>query len=122
VVTVTLRGLVSGTAARLPVALPLIGREIARPEIWSGFWWLVPLIFALGARAFTHPLSRLFTYAIAGALCVYLAAYGASSWGPADLVHPTWNRFLYQLSLPLFVLFAMTLERALRGFRLSEVT
>jgi len=118
---VTLRGLVSGMAARLPVALPLIGREMARPEIWSGFWWLVPAIFVLGARAFLHPLARLFTYAIAGALCVYLAAYGASSWGPADLVHPTWNRFLYQLSLPVFVLFALALERALRGFRRSAV-
>jgi hypothetical protein len=113
---VTLRGLVSGTAARLPVVLPLIGREMARPEIWSGFWWLAPAVFVLGVRAFTHPLARLFTSAIAGALCVYLAAYGASSWGPADLVHPTWNRFLYELSLPVFVLFAMALGRAFEGF------
>jgi hypothetical protein len=118
---VTLRGFISGTAARLPVVLPLIGREMARPEIWSGFWWLVPAIFVLGARAFMHPLARLFTYAIAGALCVYLAAYGTSSWGPADLVPPTWNRFLYQLSLPAFVLFAMALGRAIRGFRRSTV-
>ena len=112
---VTLRGLISGMAARLPVALPLIGREMARPEIWSGFWWLVPVIFILGARAFLHPLARLIGYAVAGALCVYLAAYGASAWAPADLVPPTWNRFLYQLSLPLFILFAMALGRALQG-------
>jgi hypothetical protein len=118
---VTLRGLVSGTAARLPVALPLIGREMARPEIWSAFWWLVPAVFVLGARAFMQPLARLLTYAIAGALCVYLAAYGASAWSPADLVHPTWNRFLYQLSLPVFALFAMALGRALRGFHRPAV-
>ncbi|MCM3875745.1 MAG: hypothetical protein NEA02_04930 [Thermoanaerobaculia bacterium] len=119
---ITLRGLVSGTAARLPVVLPLIGREMVRPEIWSGFWWLVPAVFVLGARAFMHPLARLFTYAIAGALCVYLAAYGTSSWEPVHLVHPTWNRFLYQLSLPVFVLFAMALGQALRGFPRSGVT
>lgn len=118
---VTPRGLISGAAARLPVALPLIGREMARPEIWSGFWWLAPAIFILGARAFRHPLARLFTYAIAGAVCVYLAAYGASSWEPADLVQKTWNRFLYQLSLPVFVLFAMALGRTLRGFRRPAV-
>jgi hypothetical protein len=113
---VTLQRLVSGTAARLPIVLPLIGREMARPEIWSGFWWLAPVVFVLGARALLHPWTRLLTYAIAGAFCVYLAAYCASLWAPADLVHPTWNRFLYQLSLPVFVLFAMALGRALRGF------
>jgi hypothetical protein len=118
---VTVRGLISGMAARLPVALPLIGREMARTEIWSGFWWLAPFVFVLGARAFRNPLARLLAYAIAGALCVYLAAYGASSWGPSDLVHPTWNRFLCQLSLPLFVLFAMALGRALRGFHRPAV-
>jgi hypothetical protein len=118
---VTPRGLTSGIAARLPAVLPLIGREMARPEIWSRFWWLAPVIFVLGARAFGHPLARLFTFAIAGALCVYLAAYGASSWGPADLVRPTWNRFLYQLSLPVFVLFAMVLGRVLRGFHRPAV-
>jgi hypothetical protein len=113
---VTLRGLISATATRLPVALPLIGREMARAETWGVFWWLVPATFVLGARAFTHPLARLLTYAIAGALCVYFAAYGTTSWGLADLVPRTWNRFLYQLSLPVFVLFAMALGRALRGF------
>jgi hypothetical protein len=118
---VTLRGLVSGTAARLPVALPLIGREMARPEIWAGFWLLVPAIFVLGVGAFAHPLARLLACAIGGALCVYLAAYGASGWEPADLVHPTWNRFLYQLSVPVFVLFAMALGRALRGFHRPAV-
>ncbi|MFI5119647.1 MAG: hypothetical protein ACHQM4_04500 [Thermoanaerobaculia bacterium] len=118
---VTLRGVISGTAARLPLVLPLIGREMARPALWSAFWWLAPAIFILGVRSFRHPLARLLTYAVAGAFCFYLAAYGASGWEPADLVHPTWNRFLYQLSLPVFVLFAMALGRALRGFHPSAV-
>lgn len=118
---VTLRGLVSGTAARLPVALPLIGREMAKAETWGAFWWLVPVIFVLGARAFTHPLARLLTYSIVAALCVYFAAYGTTSWGLAELVPRTWNRFLIQLSLPVFVLFAMALGRSLRGFRRSAV-
>ncbi len=118
---VTLRGVIAGTVARLPVALNLVGREMARPEIWSGFWWVVPAVFVLGARAFTHPLARLFAYAITGAFCVYLAAYGASSWGPEDLVPKTWNRFLCQVSLPVFVLFAMALGKALRGFRRPAV-
>ncbi|HSB62579.1 MAG TPA: hypothetical protein VLJ18_00375 [Thermoanaerobaculia bacterium] len=118
---VTVRGLISGTAARLPAALRLIGREMARPEIWSGFWWLAAAVFVLEARAFRHPLARLFAYAIAGALCVYLAAYGASSWAPEDLVPKTWNRFLCQLSLPVFVLFAMALGQALREFHRPAV-
>ncbi len=111
-----LRGLIPSMTARLPVAFPLIGRQMARPEVWSGFWWLAPAVFILGARAFRHPLARLLAYAIGGALCIYFAAYGASAWVPADLVRPTWNRFLCQLSLPVFVLFAMALGRALRGF------
>ena len=113
---VTPWGLVPGTAARLPAVLLLVGREMARPEIWNGFWWLVPAIFVLGAGALRHPLTRLLICAVAGALFVYLAAYGASAWAPEDIVPKTWNRFLNQLSLPVFVLFAMVLGRALRWF------
>ena len=113
----TLLGIVSGTAARLPAVLPILGEQMARPELWSGFWWLAAAVLVLGIRAFARPPARFLSLAIAGALCVYIAAYGASGWAPSDLVPTTWNRFLCQLSLPVFVLFAMALGSALRGFR-----
>ncbi len=113
---VTLRQVLSGTAARIPVVLPLLGTQMARAELWSGFWWLAAAVFVLGIRAFVRPPARFLSLAVAGALCVYIAAYGASGWAPSDLVPTTWNRFLCQLSLPVFVLFAMALGNALRSF------
>ncbi len=109
---------VAGLANRLPAVLHFVRIEMARPEVWSGFWWLAPAIFLLGARALTRPFACALLLASAGALAVYGAAYGGSGWAPGDLVHPTWNRFLSQLAVPLYVLFACAFADALgRGQR-----
>jgi hypothetical protein len=110
---VTLAQVGAGTAARLPAVLRFVRVEMSRPEVWSGFWWLAPALFLLGARALTRPFARALLLASAGALAVYAAAYGGSNWAPEHLVHPTWNRFLSQLAVPLYVLFACALGDAL---------
>lgn len=115
---VSARQVVAGLANRFPAVLHYVRLEMARPEVWSGFWWLAPAIFLLGARALTRPFARALLLASAGALAVYGAAYGGSGWAPRDLVHPTWNRFLSQLAVPLYVLFACAFAGALgRGQR-----
>ncbi|HEY3351578.1 MAG TPA: hypothetical protein VGM13_17510 [Thermoanaerobaculia bacterium] len=121
---VTAGQIVSGVAQRLPAVLHFVRIEMARPEVWSRFWWLAPALFLLGARALNRPFARGLLVASAAALAVYLAAYGGSSWTPEHLVHPTWNRFLSQLAVPLYVLLACAVadafgrsQRAPRGGR-----
>ncbi len=109
----TLKQVASGLAERLPAVLHFVRIEMSRPDVWSRFWWLAPALFLLGARALTRPFARALLLASAGALAVYAAAYGGSSWQPKHLVHPTWNRFLSQLAVPLYVLFACALAEAL---------
>jgi hypothetical protein len=114
---VTAREVLSGVAHRLPAVLHFVKVEMARPEVWSGFWWLAPALFLLGARSLAQPLARGLLVASSGALAVYLAAYGGSGWTPEHLVHPTWNRFLSQLALPLYVLLAGAIAQALGAQR-----
>jgi hypothetical protein len=109
---VTPRQIATGVAQRLPAVLHFVRIEMTRPEVWSGFWWLAPALFLLGAPALARPLARGLLVASAGALVVYAAAYGGSSWAPKDLVHPTWNRFLSQLAVPLYVLLACAVADA----------
>ena len=109
---VTPSQLVHGLRERLPDVLHFIRIEMTRPEVWSGFWWLAPAVFVLGAPVLARPSSRPLLVAIAGALILYAAAYAASGWAPKDLVHPTWNRFLSQLAVPLYLLFAHALGDA----------
>ena len=55
---VTPAQVVSGIAQRLPAVLHFVRIEMARPEVWSRFWWLAPALFLLGARALTRPFAR----------------------------------------------------------------
>jgi hypothetical protein len=110
---VTPRRVAAGLAKRLPAVLHFVGIEMSRPEVWSRFWWLAPALFLLGARALARPFARALLLASAGALAVYAAAYGGSGWPPEHLVHPTWNRFLSQLAVPLYVLLACAIAGAL---------
>ncbi|MEO8055956.1 MAG: hypothetical protein ABI768_12435 [Acidobacteriota bacterium] len=109
---VTAGQIATGVAQRLPAVLHFVRIEMARPEVWSRFWWLAPALFLLGARALTRPFARGLIVASAGALVVYAAAYGGSGWTPEHLVHPTWNRFLSQLAVPLYVLLACAVADA----------
>jgi hypothetical protein len=104
---------VVGTIARLPLVLPPIGREMRDLPTWQHFWWLGAFVALLGIRSFARPPARFLGLAVLGGLGLYFASYGATVWDPAVLVHPTWNRFLLQLSVPLLILFGMCLDRAL---------
>ncbi|HQR68677.1 MAG TPA: hypothetical protein PLB02_14900, partial [Thermoanaerobaculia bacterium] len=106
---------VTETLKRLPVLPGPMFREMTDPEPWGGFWWGLPVVLLAGAGAFARRPARPLLLALAGAVGTYLLAYGITPWPGAVMVHPTWNRFLIQLSIPLLVLVAMALRSALRA-------
>jgi TRAP-type C4-dicarboxylate transport system permease small subunit len=53
--------------------------------------------------------------ALAGCMSVYILAILLSTWGGVEQVHPTWNRLILQLSVPLVLLVALALRQALRS-------
>lgn len=109
--------LVSETLAALPLLFRPISKEMLDPEAWANFWWCAPILFLAGASALRRRPARPLLLAIAMGLSFYLVAYAIYAGGDVDLIHPTWNRFLQQLSLPLFVLLAMCLQACLRAVR-----
>jgi hypothetical protein len=110
---VTPSSLARGVVRAVPKILGPIGREMSYRPVWERFWWMAPVVLLAGARAFRRREVLPFLVAIAGGLGVYLVTYGGTGWDPAVLVHPTWNRFMIQLVLPFFVLFAFCLRETL---------
>ena len=103
------------TLQRLPLLPKPIWREMENPESWAGFWWCAPVVLLAGAGALRRRPARPLLLGIAGGIAVYIVAYGISPWPGMTIVGPTWNRFLIQLSLPFFVLFAMSLRTSVRA-------
>jgi hypothetical protein len=67
-----------------------------------------------GAGALRRSPARILCGALAAAGAMYVAAYCLTSWeGTATLVHPTWNRFMLQCSVPLLVLLGLAAGQAL---------
>jgi len=108
---------VEETLKRLPVLLGPIFWQMIDGGPWAGFWWFSPVVLLAGAGAFRRRPARPLLLVTAGGIAVYLVAYGITPWPGAVLVPPTWNRFLIQLALPVFVLLAMALGDAIRRVR-----
>jgi hypothetical protein len=86
-------------------------------DVWTFFWWMAPVVLLAGwkgwrgrRRAVSIPLFL----AVASPLAVVWGAY-TIHWQPAALVPVTWNRFLIQGALPLFLLLALSLRPLLRS-------
>ena len=109
VAAVTFAALAKGSATRLPEAARACLRAMANREEWGFTWLFVPLGLALGARRLARLSALPLAVALAGALALYAAAYALSVWPAAMLAETTWDRFLVQMGLPLFVLLALAL-------------
>jgi hypothetical protein len=107
----------TATAKRLPLLPVPMWKEMRDREDWGDFWVIVPAAFVLGARGLWRKRAFELALILLGGFSVYLVAYGNTPWGGAELVHPTWNRFLIQLSLPGFVLLSLALEHCHKGVR-----
>lgn len=105
------------TLKRLPLLPEPIWREMEKTASWAGFWWCAPVVLLTGAGALRRRPARPLLLGIAGGVAVYTVAYGISPWPEMSIVGPTWNRFLIQLSLPFFVLLAMSLRSSVRAVR-----
>lgn len=109
VATVSLDALAKGAVTRLPAAANACLQAMANRKEWGLTWLLVPLGLALGARRLARLDALPLAIALAGALALYVAAYALSRWPPVMLAESTWDRFLVQMGLPLFVLLALAL-------------
>lgn len=101
------------TLKRLPLLPGPIWWEMIDAD-WAGFWGYTSVALLGGVAALRRRPARPLLLALAGAMGIYLIAYGITPWPVALLVQKTWNRFLVQLSLPFFVLLAMALRDAIR--------
>lgn len=110
---------IAATTHRLPLIVKPIFHEMGDSKAWAGFCWISFFVLAAGWRVIRRHMARSLLAAIVGAISVYLIAYGITPWPPEVLVHPTWNRFLTQLAVPYFVLFAMALQQILRNCKIS---
>lgn len=108
-VAFTRAALAEGIATRLPEAARVCLRAMADRKQWGLTWLLVPLAFLLGARRLVRREALPLGLALAGALALYASAYAFSVWPAAALAQVTWDRFLAQMGLPLFVLLALAL-------------
>lgn len=107
--------LVAEAKARIPLMPAAIAREMTNGENLAGFGVASALIVIFGVcglRRRIVPPIILFVY-----LCsvAYVLALLLTTWGGVEQIHPTWDRFLIQLSIPLGVLLALALRDAWRA-------
>lgn len=101
---------------RLPLLAGVIAREMTSWEVWTFFWWTALVVLLAGWRGWRgrrRAVSLPLLLGFASPLAVVWGAYTVH-WDPFYLAPVTWNRFLIQASLPLFLLLALSLRDLLR--------
>jgi hypothetical protein len=93
--------------------LPVIGSGLVSWERWRGFWFLAPVLLALGWRCWRRPLTKRLAAAAVIPVAIAWVAY-AVHWDPASLARVTWDRILLQAAVPLFLLLAGACAALLR--------
>ena len=109
--------IVKATIARAPLLPGPMWEEMRRPQDWGGFWLIIPFSLLFGLPGLLRGRARGLLLMVAGGVAVYVVAYGNTPWGEAELVHPTWSRFLLQLSMPGLTLLAFALRHCLLNVR-----
>jgi hypothetical protein len=91
-----------------PVLLACMGDR----QHWLGFWWLAPVLLLAGWRLFRRPISRRLLPAALAPPAIGWVAYSVH-WDPVYLADVTWDRFLMQAAIPLFLLLGCALAEIL---------
>lgn len=88
---------------------------------WIGFWWTAVLVLLAGSGILKGRRAALSWPLLLGFAAPLAIAWGAYTvhWHPAELVRVTWERFLVQGSLPLFLLLSLALREVLQRSLLS---
>lgn len=107
---------------RIPLLAPVIAREMAFWDVWTVFWWVAPVVLAAGWRGWRGRWRAVACPLLVGIASPLAIAWGAYTvhWNPVDLAPATWNRFLVQGSLPLFLLLSLSLRDLLRRAGLAR--
>jgi hypothetical protein len=100
--TFSMSGLIQGARDRGPEVLRLVRQQMFTESTWGYLWWILPILFLMGWSAFCRRSVMTIGLFVAGCVSVYFAAYAVTGWKLESIVNTTWNRFLVQLSLPLF--------------------
>ena len=104
---------------RIPLMAGVIAREMFLQEVWGYFWWMAPAVLLVGWRGWRgrrRAVSVPLLLGFASPLVVVWGAYTVHR-NPVFLAPVTWNRFLVQASLPLFLLLSLSLRDLLRRVR-----
>jgi hypothetical protein len=101
--------------ARLPLLPGAAMKEMASREQLAGFPLACAVILAAGARGLRRRIVPPIVLCLHFCFGAYVLALLLSTWGGVEQVHPTWDRLLLQLSLPLGVLLALALRAGWRA-------
>jgi hypothetical protein len=111
---VSLHALWPAAVTRLPLLLSCVRTKMLSFENWTIFWWVAPLVLLAGRRGLLRRIALPLSLAAAAPLAIGWAAYTLAD-DPVPLVMMTWNRFLLQAGVPIFLLLALALGSLLRG-------
>lgn len=101
--------------ARVPLMPSALLRETTDPRNLAGFGLAGAVIVAAGAGGLRRRIVPPILLAVYFCFGAYVLALLLTTWPGVEQLHPTWNRFLIQVSLPLGVLLALALRAAWRA-------
>lgn len=104
---------IGGAAAAIAVWMAEAVRQTFSFSKWSLFWWVFPVLLAIGWRGWARSRFAPLVLAAALPLAIGAAAYTLHP-RAAELAAVTWSRFLVQALAPAGALLALALRRALR--------
>jgi hypothetical protein len=113
------RNLWPGVVTHVTLFGPVLLRQMFRFHHWAGFWLLPPILFTAGRRALRHPRVRRCLLLAAAPAAIAWAAYSVHP-QPAFLASVTWERFLLQGAIPLFIALAVALAQCWRQLRPAQ--
>ena len=101
--------------ARLPLVPAAILKEMGNPQHLAGFGIAGAIILTAGVGGLRRRIVSPIVLCVYFCFGAYVLALLLTTWPGVEQVHPTWYRFLMQVSLPLGVLVALALREAWRA-------
>jgi hypothetical protein len=105
-----------GMVTRLSLLLPKIRLQMLSLQDWGTFWLAALVVMLAGWRGLRRRITLPLLLAAAAPLGIAWIAYSVSL-DPVESVRTSWNRFVLQASVPLFVLLALALDELFREAR-----